>query len=205
MIFLKEYSKMTFSGNQKSNVAYLTFAVLWSRSLFHLLNEEVKHLCLYKLLHKLSCAFGLYRFTEIKLLEFASLVLSFPCDVLRKVAHGLDKEWQKSFWNHPVQLLKTWMMINYVNTLVITVNLWTVYTVSRVWLRLLFCFLDLLNTKYEQQQFNLFGVCHIKDIMAGNVWWKSSTEVLCFHFSLLTLLQYGRQSGSKWFKCSDIL
>lgn len=83
----------------------LTCPVLWCGPLLHLLNEEVEHLCLYELLYESACAFRLDSFTEIPLLELAPLVV--PHDVLCEVAHGLDKERQKSFRDDFVQLLKT--------------------------------------------------------------------------------------------------
>ncbi len=94
--------------NAKSKCACLTCAVLRGGSLFHFLNEEIEHLCLYKFLHKPSCALGFYCFTEICSLELALLVFAFPHNVLREVTDSLDKERQESFWHHPVQLLKTW-------------------------------------------------------------------------------------------------
>lgn len=87
--------------------ACLTCAVLRGGSLFHFLNEEIEHLRLYKFLHKTSSALGFYCFTEISSLELAPLVFAVPHNVLREVTDSLDKERQESFWDHPVQLLKT--------------------------------------------------------------------------------------------------
>lgn len=86
----------------------LTCAVLRDGSLFHFLNEEVKHLRLYELLYKPARALGFYSFTEICLMELARFVFAIPHDVFSEVADSLDKERQESFWDHSIQLLKTW-------------------------------------------------------------------------------------------------
>lgn len=70
-----------------------TRAILRDGSLLNLLYEKVEHLCLYKLLYKSPCALRFDGFTEIPLLELASLFLFAPHDVLCKVANSFNKEW----------------------------------------------------------------------------------------------------------------
>lgn len=75
---------------------------LIGRPLFCFLNEQIKHLRLHKLFHKVASVFGLQSFIEIPLLELSRLLRAFPHDVFSEVSDRLHEKWQERFRNYTI-------------------------------------------------------------------------------------------------------
>lgn len=73
--------------------------------LLHLLDEQVKHLCVDELFDKVSRGLGLDGLVEAPLLKHARLSLPTAFHVRGVMADRPDEEMQEGLRHHPVQLL----------------------------------------------------------------------------------------------------